>query len=87
MDGAGVCPGVDCAWLGDGLADPEGLAVPEGLIVRDGLIVRVGLAVRDGRGEAGAGGTAGYVVAGAVVAGDGFPYCCTVAAGTGRTRM
>ena len=80
MDGAGVCPGVDCAWLGDGLADPEGLAVPEELIVRDGL------AVREGRGDAGAGGTAGYVVAGAVVAGDGFPYCCTVAAGTGRTR-
>ena len=80
MDGAGVCPGVDCAWLGDGLADPEGLAVPEELIVRDGL------AVREGRGDAGAGGTAGYVVAGAVVAGDGFPYCRTVAAGTGRTR-
>ena len=81
MDGADVCPGVVCAWLGDGLADPEGLAVPEGLIVREGL------AVREGRGDVGAGGTAGYVVAGAVVAGDGFPYCCTVAAGTGRTRM
>jgi hypothetical protein len=69
VDGADACPGVGCAWLGDGLADPEGLAVPEELIVRDGL------AVREGRGDAGAGGTAGYVVAGAVVAGDGFPYC------------
>jgi hypothetical protein len=61
-----VWPGVVCVWLADGLGDPERL------VVRDGRSVRDGVTLREGLGDAGGRGTAGYVLAGAVLVGAGF---------------